>query len=505
LALALLGLAGVVGIAIGYYLRVLISLGKRGSMELEIRQMMLDAEEKAKRIIAEGEEKGREKAGQVSAELNERSRDLKQTEERLVRKEELLDNRQVNLDSEQEALNKKADELARAKAEAERAMEEQQAQLEKIAGLSAAEAKSELLKSVEKQYENDLEGRMRKLEIASNEKLEQKAREILTTAVHRLGNSVVSDVLATTVSLPNDDIKGKIIGKEGRNIRQFERSTGVDVIIDDTPGTLTLSSYDPIRRQIARIALENLILDGRIQPAKIEEAVQKAEQEINNIIKKKGAEAAYEAKVPNLDPKLLMILGRLYFRTSYGQNVLDHSVEVAHLAAMLAAELGADEAVARAGALFHDIGKAVDHEVPGTHVEIGRRILQKFGVDEAVIKAMQAHHEEYPYETPESMIVQVADAISGGRPGARRDSVENYIKRLEELEAIANNEPGVDKSFAISAGRELRVIIKPEQVTDLEARKLARDIADKIEKELQYPGEIKVSVIREMRVIEYAK
>ncbi len=323
-------------------------------------------------------------------------------------------------------------------------IQSQQEKLEKIAGLSAEDAKANLLDSVEKQYEADLEGRMRKLEIASDEKLEQRANEILTTAVHRLGNSVVSDVLATTVSLPNDEIKGKIIGKEGRNIRSFERATGVDVIIDDTPGTLTLSSYDPIRRQIARIALENLILDGRIQPAKIEEAVQKAEQEINNIIKKKGAEAAYEAKVPNLDPKLVMILGRLYFRTSYGQNVLDHSVEVSHLAAMLAEELGADVAVARAGALFHDIGKAVDHEVPGTHVEIGRRILQKFGISESVVKAMQAHHEEYPYETPESMIVQVADAISGGRPGARRDSVENYIKRLEELEGLAKSEPGVE-------------------------------------------------------------
>ncbi|MBP9757211.1 MAG: ribonuclease Y, partial [Candidatus Pacebacteria bacterium] len=354
-------------------------------------------------------------------------------------------------------------------------------------------------------YEHDLEGRMRKLEISGDEKIEKRAKEILTTAVHRLGNSVVSDVLATTVSLPNEEIKGKIIGKEGRNIRSFERATGVDVIIDDTPGTLTLSSYDPIRRQIARIALENLILDGRIQPAKIEEAVQKAEQEITNIIKKKGAEAAYEAKVPGMDPKLLMILGRLYFRTSYGQNVLDHSVEMAHLAAMLAEELGADPAIARAGALFHDIGKAVDHEVPGTHVEIGRRILQKFGVDELVIKAMQAHHEEYPYETPESMIVQVADAISGGRPGSRRDSVENYIKRLEDLEAIANNEKGVEKSFAIAAGRELRVMVKPEEMSDLDARKLARDIADKIQKELQYPGEIKVSVIRETRVIEYAK
>lgn len=501
----LLAIAGVVGIGVGYFLRYIISLGKKGSMELQIRKMMLDAEEKAKRVIEDAEKRGKEKVDQLVAEYNERARDLKSTEERLVRKEELLDKRQQTIDSEQEGINKKNEELQSARGEVEKIIAEQQEKLEKVAGLSAEEAKKDLLTAVEKQYEQDLEGRMRKLEIASDEKLEKRAREILTTAVHRLGNSVVSDVLATTISLPSDEIKGKIIGKEGRNIRSFERATGVDVIIDDTPGTLTLSSYDPIRRQIARIALENLILDGRIQPAKIEEAVQKAEQEINNIIKKKGAEAAYEAKVPNLDPKLIMILGRLYFRTSYGQNVLDHSVEVAHLAGMLAAELGADESVARAGALFHDIGKAVDHEVPGTHVEIGRRILQKFGIDEAVVKAMQAHHEEYPYETPESMIVQVADAISGGRPGARRDSVENYIKRLEDLEAIANQEAGVEKSYAIAAGREIRVIVKPEQIDDLTARKLARDIADKIEKELQYPGEIKVSVIRETRVIEYAK
>jgi ribonuclease Y len=505
IVLALLALTGIAGVAFGYYLRLIISLGKKGSMELEIKQMMLDAEVKAKRIIEESEKRAEEKAQVITGEFKERERDLKATEERLIRKEELLDTRQVNQDAEQESLAKKNEELLRAKESVEQLIRAQQDKLESIAHLSPEEAKQELLVSVEKQYGQDIEGRMRKLELATNEKLEQRAREILTTAVHRLGNSVVSDVLATTVTLPNDEIKGKIIGKEGRNIRQFERSTGVDVIVDDTPGTITLSSYDPIRRQIARIALENLILDGRIQPAKIEEAVQKAEQEINTIIKKKGTEAAYEARVPNLDPKLIQILGRLYFRTSYGQNVLDHSVEVAHLAGMLAEELGADPAVARAGALFHDIGKAVDHEVPGTHVEIGRRILQKFNVDEAVIKAMQAHHEEYPYETPESMIVQVADAISGSRPGARRDSVENYIKRLEELESIANNQPGVEKSYAIAAGREIRVIVKPEAITDLDARKMARDIADKIEKELQYPGEIKVSVIRETRVIEYAR
>ncbi len=505
LIVALLALAGLSGIGFGYFLRWIISLGQRGSMELEIKQMMLDAEVKAKRITEEAEVEAKKREGQITNELKERERELKTTEERLVRREELLDKRQSNLDDEQNTLDSKAEELQRTKAETEKLVAQRQEQLERVAGLSAEDARTQLISAVEKRYEGDIEERMRKLEIAGNERLEQRAQDILTTAIHRLGNSVVSDVLATTVTLPNDEIKGKIIGKEGRNIRSFERATGVDVIIDDTPGTITLSCYDPIRRQIGRIALENLILDGRIQPAKIEEAVKKAEEEIQTIIKKKGTEAAYEARVQNVDPKLLMILGRLYFRTSYGQNVLDHSVEVAHLAGMLAEELGADAAVARAGALFHDIGKAVDHEVPGTHVEIGRRILQKFNVDERVIKAMQAHHEEYPYETPESMIVQVADAISGGRPGARRDSVENYIKRLEELEALANQHPGVEKSYAISAGREIRVIVKPEEISDLDARKLARDIADKIEKELQYPGEIKVSVIRETRVIEYAR
>ncbi len=502
---ALLALAGVVGIAVGYFLRMLILQAKRGSMELQIRKMMLDTEERAKKILEEAEQTAKEKADRLTDELKDREKDLRATEERLISKEDLLDKRQTKLDVDQENINKKNEEIIEKRAEADRLVAEQQEKLEKVANLTAEEAKAGLIASIEKQYDADLEGRMRKLEITSDEKLEKKANEILTTAVHRLGNSVVADVLATTITLPNDEIKGKIIGKEGRNIRTFERATGVDVIIDDTPGTLTLSCFDPIRRQIARIALENLIIDGRIQPAKIEEAVQKAEAEITNIIKKKGSEAAYNAKVQNVDPKLLMILGRLYFRTSYGQNVLDHSIEVAHVAGMLAEELGADVAVARAGGLFHDIGKAVDHEVPGTHVEIGRRILAKFGMGEPVIKAMQAHHEEYPYETPESMIVQVADAMSGGRPGARRDSVENYIKRLEELEAIANTEKGVEKSFAISAGRELRVIVKPEAITDLEARQLARTIADKIEKELQYPGEIKVSVIRETRVIEYAK
>ncbi|HEY4519688.1 MAG TPA: ribonuclease Y [Candidatus Paceibacterota bacterium] len=505
IAFALASLAGLIGIGFGYFLRWIISLGKRGSMELEIKQMMLDAEVRAQKITEEAEGRAREKEGKINTELKEKERELKQTEERFIRKEELLDTRQTKLDAEEVRLSRGVEDIQKKKEEVDALIKTEQEKLERVANLSAEDAKNELFRSVEKQYEADLEGRMRKFELSANEQLERRAQDILTTAVHRYGNSVVSDVLSTTVSIPNDEIKGKIIGKEGRNIRTFERATGVDVIIDDTPGTITLSCFDPVRRQIARIALENLILDGRIQPAKIEEAVLKAEAEINTIIKKKGAEAAYAVRVSNLDPKVLMILGRLYFRTSYGQNVLDHSMEMAHIAGMLAEELGADPAIARAGALLHDLGKAVDHEVPGTHVEIGRRILKKFNVDERIIQAMQAHHEEYPYETPESMIVQVADALSGGRPGARRDSVANYIKRLEELESIANQQPGVEKSFAIAAGREVRVIVKPEAITDLEARKLARDIADKIEKDMQYPGEIKVSVIRETRVIEYAR
>jgi len=503
--LVLLVVSGLVGTAFGYFLRWIISLGKRGSMELEIKQKMLEAQEEAKRIIDDAEVKAEEKAQELTKELKEKERDLKKTEDRLVRKEELLDNRQVDVDKEGEDVKKKVEDIKKLKERIDGLIQEEQVKLEKISELSAEDARKELLQIVESQNEEDLVSRMQKLETSAKEKLEMKARDILTTAIHRIGNSVVSDVLATTVQLPSDEIKGKIIGKEGRNIRAFERATGVDVIIDDTPGTITLSSFDPIRRQVARVALENLILDGRIQPAKIEEVVEKAQEEINQIIKKKGEEAAFEARVSNLDPKLLQILGRLYFRTSYGQNVLDHSVEMSHIAAIIAEEIGADVAVARAGALVHDIGKAVDHEVPGTHVEIGRRILQKFKVDERVIRAMEAHHEEYPYSTPESYIVQVADAISGGRPGARRDTVENYIKRLEELETIANKEKGVEKSYAIAAGREVRIFVRPEEVTDLEAQKIARNIAKNIEEEMQYPGEIKIHVIRESRSIEYAR
>ena len=361
------------------------------------------------------------------------------------------------------------------------------------------------MRVVEKESEEDVLARMKKLEQSGAEKIEEKAKGILATTIQRLSNSVTSDMLTTNVAIPSDEIKGKIIGKEGRNIKAFERCTGVEVIVDDTPGSITISSFDPVRRQIAKTALEKLIADGRIQPAKIEDMVKASEEEINKTIKEKGEEAVYETGVLGLDPKVISILGRLHFRTSYGQNVLAHSIEMTHIAGMLAEEIGANVQVAKAGALVHDIGKALDHEVVGTHVEIGRRILQKFGTDENIIKAMQAHHEEYPYETIESMIVQSADAISGGRPGARRDSVENYLKRLKDLEAVANSFKGVEKSYALQAGREIRIFVTPSEVTDLESKKMARDIALRIESELKYPGEIKVSVIRESRTIEFAR
>lgn len=501
----LLVLAAVFGGAFGYFLRWIVSLGKRGSMELQIKQMMLEAKEDAKRITEDAEKKAEKIIQERTKELKEREGDLKKTEDRLIRKEELLDKRQGDLDEENESIREKAEKVKELREKAEDVLEAHEKKLEDVAKLSSEEAKEELLKQVAKTHEEDIVVRLQKLERDGEEKYERRAQEILTTAIHRIGNNLQTDVVSTTVALPNDEIKGKIIGKEGRNIRAFERAAGVDVIIDDTPGAITISSFDPIRRQVARVALENLIIDGRIQPAKIEETVEKAREEINVIIKKRGEEAAFEAGVHNLDPKLLIVLGRLHFRTSYGQNVLAHSVEMAHVAAIIAEELGANVQVARAGALLHDIGKAVDHEVAGTHVEIGRRILQKFNVDPEIIKAMEAHHEEYPYSNPESYIVQVADAISGGRPGARRDTVENYIKRLEDLESIANSFDGIEKSYAISAGREVRVFVKPEEVTDLEARELARNIALKIENELNYPGEVKVNVIRESRSIEFAR
>jgi len=501
----LLSLAGAVGIAIGYYLRYLITLGKKGSMELEIKEMLLSAKEEAKRITADAEKKAAEIAEAKRLEIKEKESKNRQTEDRLIKKEDLLDKRQADLDKEVEIIKRKADEIRAIRDKADKLEHDRLAALEKAAGMSAEDAKKEIMEMLEKRNEQDFLVRLKKLETQGEDMLMEKAKDILAVSVQRLASSVASDFMSSTVDIPSDDVKGKIIGKEGRNIKAFERATGVEVLVDDTPGAITISSFDPVRRHVASIALRELIKDGRVQPARIEQIVEKARNEANKTIKEKGEQAAYECGVLGLDPRILLILGRLHFRTSYGQNVLQHSIEMAHIAGMIAEELGANVQVAKAGALLHDIGKALDHEVAGTHVEIGRRILQKFGASEEIVKAMQAHHEEYPYETVESRIVQTADAISGARPGARRDNVENYLKRLGDLEAIANGFPGIEKSYALQAGREIRVFVKPEAMGDLEAKNLARDIALKIEKDLKYPGEIKVTVIRETRSIEFAR
>ena len=493
------------GVAIGYYLRVIIALGQKRSIEIDIKQMMVGAKEEAQKITDEAKKKSEGLLAELKEEEKKKEVEFKETEKRLIKKDELLDARQTEIDKEVENIKLKVEEIKKIQEKVLKIEDEKKGELEKIARLTEAEAKEELLKDVEKKYEEDILVRIQKIENSNEEKLEQRAKEILATSIQRLAVSTASDLMTTTVAIPNNEIKGKIIGKEGRNIRAFERVAGVELIVDDTPGSIVISSFDPVRRQVARVALENLILDGRIQPAKIEELVEKAKEEINKIIKEKGEQAVYECGIFNFDPRIVAIIGRLYFRTSYGQNVLQHSIEMAHIAGMIAEELGADVAIAKAGALVHDIGKALDHEVQGTHIEIGMRILQKFGADEKIITAMKSHHEDYPYETIESVIVQTADAISGGRPGARRDSVENYLKRLQDLEALVNAFPAVEKSYALQAGREIRIFVTPEKISDAEAKLMARDVAIKIEQELKYPGEIKVTMIRETRIIEYAR
>jgi ribonuclease Y len=494
-----------IGSVAGYYVRYIVALSKKKSLEMDIKQIHLEAKEEAQAIIEKAEKKAEEVIEEVKAKENQKEADFKQIADRLFKREEQIDKRQQHVDTEIEKIKQKTEELQIIKQKLSEKENQKEAELQRISNLSSEDAKKELVTAIERRSEDDLVARMQKLETISKEKLDARAREILVTTIQRYAHSTVNDLTTTAVSIPSDDAKGKIIGKEGRNIRSFERAAGVELIVDDTPDTVLISSFDPIRRQIARVALENLILDGRIQPAKIEEAVEKAKEEIHTIIKEKGEQAAYEVGILNLDPRIIAILGRLYFRTSYGQNVLQHSVEMAHIAGMLAEQLGADPYIARAGALVHDIGKALDHEIQGTHVQIGMRILRKFGADERIITAMKAHHEEYPYESIESIIVQTADAISGARPGARRDTSENYIKRLQDLEAVATGFAGVEKAFALSAGREVRVFVYPEKVSDLEAEKMARAIADQVEQDLKYPGEIKVTVIRENRITEYAR
>ena len=501
----MLALSGTGGIALGYVLRVLIGLAKRSSVEFETKQKLLQAKEQAAKIIADAEFRGAVIETERLETVEEREEKLSTREEHIASREEFLDARQQDLDEKDADIRSREQEAERAQNTAENLIQQRSKELAKVSHISEEDARKELFNEIERAHEEAILLRLQKLEAHGRERLEDKARSILTNTIHRLGNAVNAEVMSLSISLPSEEMKGKIIGKEGRNIKAFERATGVDVLIDDVPNRITLSSFDPLRRYVAKTALEKLIADGRIQPVKIEETVEKTRAEVAEIVKQKGEAAAYEVGVIGLDTKVTSLLGHLYFRSSFGQNMLQHSIETAHIAGMLATELGINPNIARTAALVHDIGKAVDHEVQGTHVDIGRRILEKYNVDKRVIVAMQSHHDEYPYETTDAIIVQVADAISGSRPGARRDTVDRYLERLGDLERVAATFEGVEKVYAIAAGREIRIFVNPGKVSDIAMHKLARDIAARIQAELKYPGEIKVNIIRENRVVEFAR
>jgi len=504
--LLLVGIFGLIGGSIlGYYARQSIARRKIGTLEETIHKRISQVKEEAEKILTDAKKKAYAILESTKKEEDQRRKNLLKTEQLLLEKENALNTRILNLEKKESEFSQKVEKVKEIKKNLEDLKEEAHKNLERISKLSTAEAKKELFSNLEKEYQKDILERIKKIEKYGQERLKEKVKEILASVIQRCAVSHAQEITTSTVSLPNEEIKGRIIGKEGRNIRTLEKLTGVEIIVDDTPETVVISAFDPIRRQIAKIALEKLIQDGRIQPARIEEVVADAEKEIASKIKSAGEEAAYETNVIGLDPKIIQLLGRLLFRTSYGQNVLLHSIEVSYLAGLLASELGADVKVARRAGLLHDIGKAVDHQIEGSHTEIGIKILEKFGEEKEIIDAMKSHHEEYPYETLESILVQVADQISGARPGARKDTLENYLKRLEDLEKIAYSFSGVEKAYAIQAGREIRVFVRPEEIDDLGCKKLAKEIANRIQEELKYPGEIKVNVIRENRVIEYAR
>lgn len=498
-------IALIIGIAIGYLVWQNLSKKRADSASARATKIIEEAEVKAKKISLEAQEKYLKILEDAKTEIKTREEQILRFEERLDKKENELERLISQHKEKEQKLKEKAIQLKNLETEILHIQERKLQELSKIASLSIEEAKKELFANLEESYKQELFARLQKLEEQGRQTLEEKSKNIMVLAMQRLASDYTPSHTSYLINLPSDEIKGRIIGKEGRNIRAFELETGVDVIIDETPQTITISCFNPIRREIARVAMEKLIADGRIQPALIEKTVADAKKLISEEIVKAGEEAVYELGIVGLHPDLIKILGRLKFRTSYGQNVLNHSIEVARIAEMIAQEIGANIEVVKLGALFHDIGKAVDHEVQGSHVDIGIRILQKFDIQPAVIDAMKSHHNEYPFESIEAVIVQVADAISGSRPGARRGSLEEYLKRLEELEKIANSFQGVKKSYAIQAGREVRIFVEPEIIDDVASKKLAKEIATEIESKLVYPGEIKVLVIRETRVIEYAK
>ncbi len=503
--LLLLGIAVPASLAVGYFFRKFKAQRETETAEVNAKKLIEGAKAKAKEAVLEAKDEALKIKEQAKAEEKERRDQIAQAEQRLAKREEQVDQKIEDLDKRRTGLEEHEKEIEVTKKDLADLRKKQEEKLERIAKLSKDEAKKVLLDITEKEYKDDLLKKIKAMKEMVKEEADKEAQKILALAIQRCAVDHTAESTVTTVNLPNDEMKGRIIGREGRNIRSLEEATGCDIIVDDTPEAVVISGFDPVRRQVARAALEKLIVDGRIHPTRIEETVEKAKSEIAQTMKEAGEQAVYEVGVAGLPQDLVKILGRLRFRTSYGQNVLKHSIEVAHLASMLASELGADVNVAKKAGLLHDIGKAVDHEVQGNHAAISRDIAKKFGLPEEVIHAIEAHHEEVEPKTVEAIIVHVADAISGSRPGARRETLESYIKRLKELENIANAFDGVEKSYAIQAGREVRIFVKPEEIDDLEAEKLSHKIAKKIEEELKYPGQIKVNVIREIRVVDFAK
>ena len=503
----LLGIA--VGIIAGYFVRKNIYESKIGQANSEADRIIKQAEDDSKRIhkekLLEAQEEIHKLRTESERENKERRSDLQKFERRVIQKEEILDKKLQNLEQKETSLGDKLKNVAKKEEEIEAIKTQQLEKLESISGITSDKAKEIILTNAERDVRRVMSIMVKEIESQAKEEAEKKSREIIGYAIQKCAADHVAETTVTVVNLPNDEMKGRIIGREGRNIRTLETLTGIDLIIDDTPEAVILSGFDPIRREVARIALEKLIADGRIHPARIEEMVDKARKEVENIIKEYGEQAAFETGVHGLHPELVKLLGRLNYRTSYGQNVLKHSIEVAHIAGIMAAEIGADIRLAKRAGLLHDIGKAVDHEMEGTHVEIGMDLLKRYKESKEVIHAMSTHHGDYEPQTIEAVLVTAADAISAARPGARRETLEAYIRRLEKLEEIANSYEGVDKSFAIQAGREIRIMVKPENVSDEDIHLLARDMTKRIEDELEYPGQIKVSIIRETRAIEYAK
>ncbi len=494
-----------VGSGAGWFFRQSIAKKQLDSAEGKAEKLTQEAEQKSQEMILNAKNKAVEILEEAKKKEKEREDQILRSEQRLEKKEITIDQKTEEVEKSRQLLEQKVEEVRKIRQEAEEARKRELERLEKIAGLSKEQAKAILLQLTEEENRAALAERIAKIEREGREDIEKRAKNLMTSVIQKYAGSHAAEVVTTTVSIPSDEVKGRIIGREGRNIKALEKLTGVEIIVDDTPEAVVISGFDPVRREIARLTLEKLIGDGRIHPTRIEEAVEFAKKEIENKIKEAGEAATYDLGIAGLDPKLVHLIGRLRYRTSFGQNVLLHSLEVAHLSGALAAELGADVAVAKKAGLLHDIGKAVDHEIQGTHIEIGMKILEKFSMPQEVVDAMKSHHEDYPFETPESFIIAAADAISASRPGARKDTLEKYLKRLEELETTANSFAGVEKTYAIQAGREIRVFVKPEEIDDLGALKLAREIADKIEADLKYPGEIKVNVLRETRSVEYAR